>query len=162
MEKKSEPYFLTTHCYIGNIERSADGKEFTFIAAKEAGSEKYSFEDIAQLKGTHYYRFKIIEKDGKFTYRPIKLVNNSRSLIATLYPNPVKNIIQVKFNSVKQIEKQIQVLSAEGRVILSNIWTIPQGESVQSLHVAQLQKGSYLLKVTGPNNEQDLFKFQKL
>ena len=146
-----------------DIERSADGKEFTFITSQKAGTEKYAYADIKPLDGNNYYRLKIVENDGFFTYSTIRLVKDNSSLVATLFPNPAKNRIQVRLNNQKeQKEVQAQVISVDGKVVSSNFWTIPQGESVQSLHVAQLQKGNYLLKITGANKEQALLKFEKL
>ena len=65
-------------------------KSISTIAAN--GNGFYSFTDAQPLIGTNYYRLKIVERNGKFTFSQIKKVNfgNNGDLIF-IYPNPIIN-----------------------------------------------------------------------
>ncbi len=69
------------------IERSADGKKYAAIGKVAAGTNNYSYTDEHPLRGYNYYRLKMVDKDGRFTYSDVRLVNQDFNGFS-LYPNP--------------------------------------------------------------------------
>ena len=148
------------------IERSNNGTEFTNIGSVKAGFTSYSFTDYSPptRRGTtfNYYRLKMIDKDGRFTYSPIRLVNNSSTLEVTLYPNPTKTKLQVNIESDKDATVQYEIISQQGQIQLSSSWTVQEGANSKSFSVTNLPTGQYFLRISLSNKEQSILKFEKL
>jgi hypothetical protein len=76
------------------IEKSTSGSSYVSIGeVKAAGNssttKEYQFTDPRLSNGINYYRLKMVDKDGKYTYSPIrKLSSNDDEIIVTVYPNP--------------------------------------------------------------------------
>ena len=153
------------------IERSNNGREFSKIGAVKAGQTQYSFIDdfsspsLLERGGVRfYYRLKMIDKDGQFTYSPVRsLTINNSSLTITIFPNPVKDKLQVQINSDKSMTLQVQVVSMDGKVVQSKVLKVHNGVSMQTLNTSSLQCGIYMLKmITTDNKEQGMSLFEKL
>ena len=154
------------------IERSNNGREFSKIGITKANSTNqintYQYSDAVAPNsplwgaGGLYYRLKMIDKDGQFSYSPIRsLTINNSSLIITLFPNPAKDNLQIQIESDKKTAIQLVMLSADGKVLLSKSIIANEGSSLQSINISTLPKGSYLLKVKSDKDEQ-VMKFEKL
>lgn len=129
------------------IERSAAGREFSKIAvvnAKGRGSADYNIIDDQPLQGNNYYRLKMVDKDGKFTYSQVILITISgrSEFDFVMYPNPATS--------------ELRIISADDNAALKvNIYN-QQGQKVTSkpivptsgvISVKHLPKGLYLLQV---------------
>ncbi len=146
------------------IERSGNGRAFNKIGAVKAGQTQYSFTDEKPAtRNTNYYRLKMIDKDGQFTYSPIRsLTINHSSLTISIYPNPTKDILQVQIESEKKSVLQVVVLSGDGKIVLSKSIVANEGSTLQSINISTLPKGNYLLKVSDGNKGEIVLKFEKL
>ena len=136
-------------------------REFGIIGNVKAGMVNYTFTDNNPLKATYYYRLKMIDNDGQFTYSPVRVINNNGSFFVSIYPNPAKDNLQVQIDSDKKMALQIQVLSADGKVMLSNSLTAAEGSILRSINIGALAKGSYFLKATTADKNEQLVKFEK-
>ncbi|MEO6358215.1 MAG: T9SS type A sorting domain-containing protein [Ferruginibacter sp.] len=79
------------------IERSYNGTDFTGIATVAGGKQLYTYADKATTDktGTSYYRLKILDTNGAFTYSPIVPIKNSVVQAVELSPNPAKNYFTI-------------------------------------------------------------------
>ncbi len=99
------------------IESSKDGKSFGDIGsvvAKGSGSNAYSFTDKTPLASTVYYRLKMVDKSGTYTFSKVVscgLSANNNPL--TVYPNPAKDVVTVMGSHIASI----QVIDNLGRVV---------------------------------------------
>lgn len=143
------------------IERSTNGGEYNSIGVVRAGSNSYTFTDNAPLT-RNYYRLKMIDKDGSFTYSPIRVVNNSGSFYVSVYPNPVNDKLQVNIESDKKATLQMQVLTQDGKAVLSATWSVNEGSAIKTINTSTLQSGSYFLRITSADKERSVVKFNKL
>ena len=144
------------------VERSNNGREFSKIGTVKAGQTQYSFTDVKPvMRNSNYYRLKMIDKDGQLTYSPVRMINFSTSFNVAIFPNPAKDNLQVQIDSDKPTVLQMQVVSIDGKVLLSNSFSSADGSTLRSINISSLQKGSYLLKVNDDKEEQTL-KFEKL
>ena len=154
-----------------DVERSFDSREFNKIGKVKAGLSNYSFTDNNPLKATNFYRLKMIDKDGQFTYSPVRMLNNSGGFFVNIYPNPAKDNLQVQIDCDKKTTLQMQVLSLDGKVILTNTTTTNEVSILRSMNISALPKGSYFLKVSSSLNpplegreaqDEQVVKFEKL
>ncbi len=151
------------------VERSATGQRFQTIGivkSSEAPSDNnYRFIDntgftygVSKL----YYRIKMIDKDGRFTYSPARLLVQSERFVVSLRPNPVKDRIWVDMVNDKRQQVSMKILSQEGRLLLQQQWQIEDGNVSKLINTSLLQKGIYLLTVTNQDGEQQVLRFEKL
>lgn len=78
------------------IEKSTDAKTFSkigFVSVTE--SREYTFTDYKLVDRNNYYRLKMIDEDGKFSYSYTILVLNTDKTEITLYPNPVNDELNI-------------------------------------------------------------------
>jgi hypothetical protein len=87
------------------IERSVDGVNFYTIgsiaAAGNSSTEiKYSYTDVSPMAGRVYYRLKMLQVGGSFTYSDTKSVyfGLDEENEITLYPNPIMDEINVRWS----------------------------------------------------------------
>jgi len=127
-----------------DIEKSRDGINFTAITSVPAagvGAHAYGYDD-ASSNGTVYYRLKMIDIDGAFTYSPIVSVTNQQKEKATVYPNPVKNRFTLSVDA-SLVNTRALLLDANGMVI-----QIIQIDNLQqAVNTTTLSTGIYLLKL---------------
>ncbi|MEP6675423.1 MAG: T9SS type A sorting domain-containing protein [Ferruginibacter sp.] len=82
------------------IERSSDGNHFSSISfinsrGTNGNGAVYNYPDAAPVSGKNYYRLKLLDIDGHFTYSPIRFVDISKSSQLTVYPNPVADKLNI-------------------------------------------------------------------
>ena len=130
------------------IQRSADGANFSTIANVLASNEKqYQFIDLHPLSATSFYRIKQVDKDGKYSYSFIvKISFDDNGVTWQLYPNPAKS--KTAIYAQKELTKiQVIVTDLSGKIVYRNQYNnIGVGEHID-IPVHHLAKGAYLLKV---------------
>jgi hypothetical protein len=127
-----------------DVERSQDINSFrkvgTVYSNRNGGLQNYRFIDKWPLTGISYYRLKVRENDGKFSYSQIKKVNLDYSLLS-VYPNPVSNKLTVR----GQI-RGITFCDLMGRITLV---VQLNNNSIQDnlIDISRLKKGIYFLNI---------------
>lgn len=127
------------------IEVSQDGRNFTAmaeVASKNAATgAAYNYNFNGAINGVFYFRLKVIDKDGVFTYSDVKNAfiscNQPQIVVA---PNPVKStlfIYNLKGNS------QIQLYGVTGQRVL----TVNTNNATQTIPVSKLTAGTYLVHI---------------
>ena len=160
------------------IENSYNGREFSKIGTVKANSMngQYSFTDNNlttppnSKPQTIFYRLKMLDKDGQFTYSPIRqlTINNSQFTI-NIFPNPAHNKLQIQIDSDKKTTLKINIITQDGKVVLNSNMAATVGPNLRSINISALQKGTYFLRVTsfnpaleaGKAYEQSVMKFEK-
>ncbi len=127
-----------------HVERSSNGNIFTTIASLAAhnNNQPYSFEDPAPLAGTNYYRLTATAADGSNVSSNVIAIENSDAASVKIYPNPVKNSLQVTgLSATQKTTLSITDLSGAARAIVT-----VTGSSF-NWNIGQLKAGSYVLKI---------------
>jgi hypothetical protein len=145
-----------------SVERSLNAKEYTQIGLVKAGGNTYKFTDSRPEKTINYYRLKLIDKEGSYTYSYVRSLNNKSIFTVSVYPNPAKEKLHMQIESDKKMNLQLQVLGQDGKIILSNELRLQQGRSVSSINVSSLPAGHYFVKLTYEGKEQSVQKFEKM
>jgi poly(beta-D-mannuronate) lyase len=134
------------------VDRSTNSTDFKKIGSVNAtggnNTQTYTFDDPAHNKGKNFYRLKMIDADGRFTYSPVRMINFAVSVNA--YPNPVKEILYIQSDAVSDKQMQIRLMAADGRV-LKSIST--KQLLLTSFPVADLSSGIYLLQISTASGE---------
>lgn len=78
----------------------------------------------------------------------------------TLYPNPVKENLSVQFNSKKDRTVSVKIIDASGKTQSRFDLKLTKGLNTNSISVANLAPGTYLLQVMG-EGDNSTFKFIK-
>lgn len=138
------------------IERSPDARQWTELGTVAGtGSAqtpvRYQFTDESILEGVCYYRLKLVEQDGSFTYSRMESIRFSQEI--RLYPNPVAE--KLKIATAARI-RQIELYNPDGRLMfLAN--QIPD----DGIDFAPYPPGTYLLKIRQEHAEEMVRKVVK-
>ena len=132
------------------IERSADGEKWIKINdIKAAHTEGYvSKDENAFLQGnTAFYRLKMVDFDGSFSYSPIRqVVATLQKQALKVYPSPTADVLNVHFEGDLEKNKEGGVLGLYdllGRLVFTQNWT----KEAISIDVSALPKGIYMVVV---------------
>jgi len=142
------------------IERSFDGKNFTYIdkvAAKGKSSTptEYSFKDQhaeVPYAQTYFYRIKEVDVDGKYNYSPVVRIANEKGKPAfdvTVSPNPgTASDMRVSVSNDLSGEYLVSLMNVAGDVIWFGNKTL--NDQPQPF-LPNVTAGTYYLKVIGGN-----------
>lgn len=135
-----------------DIERSLDGSNFTAIgsAVAKGTNSTYSFSDNKLSSAINYYRLRIIDRDGKFSYSKTLLLNNNGAgiVLSAVRPNPfVDNVsVTVMLNAPQKL--MLTLTDAAGRTVAVKQTAGTQGVNEISLTgLANLPQGLYMMKL---------------
>jgi hypothetical protein len=128
------------------VERSTDAVSFSLIGTVTAkgnisGSD-YSLTDAKFIFSVAYYRLKVIDKDGKFTYSKIVRLTTDNKTALTVYPNPVRTTLVIN-HPLSDAVSFVEIYAANGTLIKR----IKVGEAVMQTEVkiVGIAAGTYRL-----------------
>lgn len=147
------------------VERSLDGITFDKIGIVAANNRTtqsgYSFNDNNQVavktNSKLYYRLKILDVDGQFSYSYIALINAvEKSASINIYPNPVKGSdLFIQLDESLQSEVQVKIEDANGR-LFQQYKLAGANNGLIKVDAAKLASGVYILKLK--NNKKSITK----
>ncbi|HVX51345.1 MAG TPA: kelch repeat-containing protein, partial [Chitinophagaceae bacterium] len=127
------------------IERSTDGNLFTNIGnVKAAGNSavvlSYSYMDLPGKWPANklYYRIKETDVNGRVTNTNIAMVSVSNQIKATIYPNPVKNVLYLQGENIKTVI----IIDNTGREVFKQNVT----GTTQVINLSSFAAGKYTLR----------------
>lgn len=147
------------------IERSLNGITFTAIGKAEAAgnssvTQSYNYTDVNALAFNNiklYYRLKITDKDGSFSYsKIISLANDDISKQFLLYPNPAHEVVMVKFDAIIAGKYTIKVITADGKVVKQFNLTATAGSNKAMINTGALPAGSYQVFISSSTENKTL------
>ena len=152
-----------------SIDRSVNGRDFYSLGSVAAtgteGKITYNFADSAVTKLSSaivYYRLKMIDADGKFSYSDIiKLYPGTGKAAINVRPNPVINEATVEVAAVVTEKASWQLTDITGKTVMQRPVSLNKGSNVININIGSLPAGTYYLKVSGNNINQSI-KLQKL
>lgn len=140
------------------IERSNNNMSFNKIGtvySTSAGSSKkeYKFTDKEPFTGANYYRLKMINNDGSFTYSNIIVLKRSvtGTIISSLYPNPFTEKINLTVTLDKASTINAEILDATGRIYFKQAIEGRTGiNNIVFSGINKLAPGIYFIRITTP------------
>ena len=105
----------------------------------------YQFFDANPFIGNNYYRLKMVDIDGKFTFsRTVNIISSAKPVGILLYPNPVSNgVVNIVLGN--EPVKSIAVINLSGIRVLNTNYNITN--RIVPLNVSKLPKGVYALEI---------------
>jgi len=105
----------------------------------------YAAYDPNPVDGNNYYRLKQVDRDGKFTYSPVRVVTLDRPISVNIYPNPARSFITIRIGISNGEKLSVILLNTAGQI--NEVPTANTGTQV-TLYTAGLAKGIYFVKIT--------------
>lgn len=136
----------TTDFYGFEIQKSSQDLHFYKMGFQElhnASSKVFYFWDKNISPGSYYYRLKLIDRDGKFDYSEIILVDMRNSKVFSLLqccPNPFNNLTKIQYGVPKP-----------GKVTLT-IFDL-KGSKINTLLDEEKNVGHYVIKWDGKDRD---------
>lgn len=153
-------YFELQHATTAN--RNFSALTTVTAAGNSNTAQNYAYTHTSPAQGTNYYRLKMVDKDGKFTYSRIVSINNGEaSFKAAIVPNIINNNIALQINATNAQTVRVDVVSVNGTVLLTKQFAVGGGSTTQTIAVAGLAKGAYFVRVTGGDNKPLSLKVMK-
>ncbi len=137
------------------IERSADKDEFTRIGMIPAQGERgatteYTFSDINPLSSLNYYRLKIIDINGTYTYSPIRtVIFDQYGLSLKIWPNPVEDVLNMEVHGESPDGYTLMLINVTGQIVYQGIQKA--GQNFESLDLTTIAPGVYQLLAESGN-----------
>lgn len=131
------------------IQRSENGSNvwqtIGFVEGKNTpNGSRYSFNDLAPMKGINMYRLNQVDIDGHNSYSNIEAVNFVYdAAIVSVYPNPVADKLNIVFNNSSLLNTHAKITTAAGAVIAN----IKLSSYRQEVNLAAYAKGLYLISL---------------
>ena len=144
------------------LQRSADGLHFSplaFIKTKAINGNSslrlsYGYTDNNPLASITYYRLQQIDKDGKYSYSNTVAIKGTRSnelVVSHVFPNPAKDRLYVSIITPTTQNVTILLTDLTGKTVLQQNATLQKGNNTQTINIAPLSSGIYMLKVVCSN-----------
>jgi PQQ-dependent dehydrogenase (s-GDH family) len=149
-----------------DIERSINGADFTKIGSETAkgnnnSPNNYSYIDYDaanQNASVVYYRLKIVDVNGSFTYSQIISVTFTSTTTFTVRPNPVQQILYIHGKKDFHKPLQAELYDLSGKVLRKE----QEFKNDFSIDVTSLKPGVYILKMyNGSDVEDQVYKVIK-
>jgi hypothetical protein len=126
------------------LESSKDGRKFqkvTTIDAVSTGDNSYDYTDHTNYKGITYYRLKMIDIGGSFTYSRIVALSREGKGSINLFPNPVADWLNLSLDS-NLINSEANLYDVHGRPLR----TIKIASTEELVNTKTLPTGVYIIK----------------
>ncbi len=141
------------------IERSSDAINWSAIGQVTAKGnsvqkEYYSFTDPAPAVQTSFYRLKMADKDGIYTYSRVITVTASSDITGIrLFPNPARETLQTQYSADRAGAVQVFITDASGKTVYTSTHTARPGTNTSSIPVQLLAPGYYQLTILADNRK---------
>ncbi len=142
---------INSDSYI--IERSADGRSFKNIGQVLSNNREeqstYNFTDTRPLDGINYYRLKMLDKDGAFTYSKVVTATfEGSSQSFELVKAAIHNAsVKLAVSSGKQQTLNIIAADAAGRVVMKRQVQLNAGDNTIENHIPSVSTAVYYIKL---------------
>ena len=150
-----------------DIERSADGRRFETIHSFSESTNRclqpFSYRDANPLPSKNYYRVRMTEMDGKFSFTPIVAVLNKESgfELVSVSPTLVQNTTTLHLSVAKNTKLEFNVHDAQGRIVHRSVKGINAGSQTISFSFGHLAAGTYQLTAYDESGEKQNIVFIK-
>jgi Secretion system C-terminal sorting domain len=136
------------------IERSADNRQFNKLHTTPAkgntlNSTAYNYTDAAPLPGINYYRLKLVDVNGKFTWSQTIAVKQQLEIQhLAAYPNPAAAMLYLSYSCLVKDEYRLRITDYSGKVVIEQNVVLQKGVNKLDIPVSNLSAGIYSLQLT--------------
>jgi hypothetical protein len=144
------------------VEKSTDAVNFEYIGERPAAGNSsiplnYTLNDNHPVLGNNYYRLKMIDRDGSFTYSEIIIIkvneiSSPADGIISVYPNPTNDKVNIIYQSGTNQKLNLDVFNAIGQSMFNATYEFNPGLNTIILDAAQYAKGMYIINLQNTSN----------
>ncbi|MCH2022992.1 MAG: choice-of-anchor D domain-containing protein [Saprospiraceae bacterium] len=157
-----------------HVEVMYDGsQEFKSISYSDANGNAntgyaYNINHSNSFPGVSYYRLKIMNYDGSFSFSEIKAVEGKGETASyvdlTFYPNPVQETLKVRFDKLSDDINStvIQIINLNGKVIRESTRSLTSYEVLEINNISDLSPSVYLISLNLDNGQNIVKRFIKM
>lgn len=144
------------------ILRSVNGAQFTpvgYVTSSSLNGEgaSYTYIDHQPFPGKSFYRLKMLDQTGEFSYSDIKIIQLNQTAEIQIFPNPVKDVLNIL--SGRRFENaQLSILNATGQ---SQMKQTINGSGSLPVNVTKLLPGMYFIEILERNGNTIRLPFIK-
>jgi len=143
------------------VERSLNATNYNRIStvmSRQLSQAAYVDFDNSPASGWNYYRLKIFDKTGNFTYSPVRPVKFEKGLEQVhIFPVPANTVLNIQLPTSYVNQAMLQVFAVDGKLITS----LKPAANMVILNVQPLAAGTYFLQVIKTNGEKETYRFVK-
>lgn len=136
------------------IQKSLDSKNWITLGKTTAKGfsttpQSYHFTDLSPQQGSNLYRLKIVENNAEFVYSQVRIVDFDKIIsdIVQIFPNPVRDILQVNLHTTTPNTTHLRILNEDGKEVFAKENPAFANNSLE-LELSDLPKGVYLMNLT--------------
>lgn len=131
------------------IERSTDGKTYSALTTVETrqANNIFHFTDTTPFLGDNFYRLRQHYSDNELRYSNVQketILTPKKDFM--VFPNPTKDILQIRAITLAEKRGDIQIFNAFGQLV-KTIKDIEFSDTTQKISVANLENGLYYLTI---------------
>ncbi len=117
------------------------------VFAKSNGANNYyQFVDSRPEAGSNYYRLKVMDNDGRFTYSNTIVLNWTGGKIS-LYPNPARDMVNITISGRQAQDIRIQLFTLSGQLLQEKVQNNVTNATIP-VYRQNIKTGMYLIKIT--------------
>jgi hypothetical protein len=125
------------------------------VMARRTGDRNlYAFTDAAPLAGMNYYRLRFVGKSSQAGYTRSVAVKTSMLSGISLYPNPVKKVLNIALSAKKPESYNLTLMTISGQVVHEQQVRNVQQTTVQYERQGNVRSGVYMLRVTALGSQE--------
>ncbi len=148
-----------TRTYV--IEKSLNTVNFppigSVLSRQQAQSAYIDF-DYNPATGWNYYRLKIIDKSGTYTYSPVRPVLFAKGREdVKLFPVPASTVLNIQLPTSYGNQSTLQVVAVDGKFISA----MKPTANMVVLNVQPLASGSYFIQIIKADGSKETYRFIK-
>ncbi len=143
------------------IEKSLTGANYVKIGtvlSRQLSQSAYTDFDFNPAMGWNYYRLKMTDKQGNFTYSPIRPVKFEKGLEqVNIFPVPAATVLNILLPTSYLNKVQLQVFGVDGKFIA----LLKPTSNLVVLNVQPLAAATYFLIITKEDGSKETYRFVK-
>jgi Secretion system C-terminal sorting domain len=115
----------------------------------------YQYKDL--VSDRKFYRLRIVDKDGKFSYSGVRTVNcGTKKWDIAVYPNPARDKIALTINGVNRHSLAVKIVNAVGQLVWQQQVALTNQYRQLTIPVTQLAAGIYYIHVEDGEYKQTI------
>lgn len=131
------------------VQRSADTVKFDSIGyvatTNLSGLNRYTWTDSIPMTGKNYYRLRIVDIAGLYTYSKVILLERDENPGIHVYPNPVSGLLHIQIYSPAAGANDLLITDMAGRTMGRIQTSVSAGFTNYSMNVGNWANGKYIL-----------------
>ena len=144
-----------------DVERSLNATNFSRLStviSRQLSQSAYIDFDNTPVTGWNFYRLKIFDKTGSFTYSPVRPVKFEKGLEQVkIFPVPASTVLNIQLPSSYVNKAQLQIFGVDGKFIA----LLKPSSNMVVLNVQPLAAATYFLIITKDDGSKETYRFVK-